>query len=198
MKPYYRYFIAGKTQRGKSTWIKKHLASFSNYVVIDSVKNEYGPEYGTPAASAADVVRLLRSGVRKIIWKAPPSVVSRELDALVRFLFNHVTNFLLVIDEIQLYCSKHSIGAALRDYVAAGEGEPRRLGLMVSSQRPQNVHNDFISQSTVRVSFQLDHDRDDELMAGYMRLKKGRLMDTTGHDFYVYDGETGETVFYEN
>jgi len=183
LSPNVRYFIAGKTQSGKTYLSKEWLQGMNNRIIYD-IKREYG-DLGATIHTLPQLQRAFLSGCHKVVYQ-PLDASPEHFDQVCKFIFERLKNIMFVVDEVHKYCSKHSIPYFFNNIITISQGL-QKIGVMAISQRPANVHNDIISQASVRVSFRMDFEDDADKMAKFIRVQKEDIMNLPKRHFIIYN-----------
>lgn len=154
IKPNLRIFIAGKTQSGKTYFAKYLLSKYQRYIIYD-LKREYN-SFGAVVNTLEQLKTALQNGCVKVIVQ-PNDLSVEYFDLICEFIWYRVRNCLFVVDEVHTFCTKHKITNNFKRILTVMQGGDYKVGIICISQRPQNVHNDIISQSTIVISFRLNH-----------------------------------------
>jgi hypothetical protein len=156
----------GNTRQGKTYAIIKSLQATKEPVLFFNTQHEkHGDKMTTGNGSyhPRDLVRFVHAGGQlNFIPKTDPKRASWELKYLIDELFEQADRdrpkmIRLVVDEVQLFNRhKHSLENVLR---VSQAGLRFGIQLVAISQRPQNVHNDILSQSNFWVMVRMSMNR---------------------------------------
>lgn len=153
--PNRRVFIAGQTQSGKTNLVQNLISKLSNFFILD-IKWQYS-EFGAIVHSIADLELAARSGVTKFIYQSY-SIDVEEFNQICKFILYNLKNITFIVEEVQNFCSKHSIPEYFKSLITMSQGDSQqfasKVGVWCISQRPANVHNDIITQGMV-ITFHL-------------------------------------------
>lgn len=141
------------TQSGKSFYVKHRLGSYQNRIIYD-IKGEYA-EYGLIVHSLKELAKAWLVDHCKRVVYIPRSLRIEEFEEFCRWVYEHVRNTVIIIDEVHAFCSKHKISYWFQKLISVGSGDPRFLGMILISQRGQNIHNDVLDNSKRWVIFQV-------------------------------------------
>lgn len=183
--PWLRYFVSGKTQSGKSTYMKHALKTVQNYVIWDSVKREFG-SFGFIVRDLVGLEAAVKAGHTKIVIQTYQVDIG-TFDAFCDWIFKHLRNILFVVDEVQLLAKKSLIGPAFMRLITVGQGQEFRIGIMAAAQRPASVHNDLLGNCTVFVTFTAQIIHDAKAIAQNTGADPEELLRLPQHHFCVYD-----------
>lgn len=148
-KPTDLILVMGQRGCGKSYLARGLQKMWPRRIIIDSLF-EYGPEDGHLVSNFQDFSNYLverKSDGRDfvLIYQfEPESTVSEvEFEQLVRCSY-YFGNVQLVIEEVQLYSTPHSLPQWLKTALLTGRHQ--NLSMMFTSQRPGEIHKTIISQ----------------------------------------------------
>lgn len=142
----------GFTQSGKTVFVKWLVAQAPACLIYD-VKKQYF-QFGKVARSVQEVGACFRQGYTKVVYQ-PEVVTKTDFSLLCEFVYRSLRNCLFVVEEVQAVATKSDIPASFRKVLTIMEGDPYRVGVVCISQRPANIHNDVLTQSSLWVVFQL-------------------------------------------
>lgn len=188
--PNKRVLIAGKTQSGKSHFTKKViLSSLSSYIIYD-MKREYSA-FGVVVRSIPELKAKLAEGCKKIVYQMQDFSLE-HFGEVSDFIYFNLRRFVFVIDEIQNFVTRSKMPDGFKRLVFAGEGEPRYLGIIGTSQRPANVNTDFKAQISVCVCFRFVLPHDAEALEHFFTPEK--LLSLEKYHFYVWNDDNDAPV----
>lgn len=147
-------FIAGKTQSGKSELLKSFINQFYRVVFHDRkhehqafAKQNHYYVINTPE----QLQTLLHKGAKRIVYQpADPSV--EDFDEVCHLIYD-LGNTTFVIDECASYAPTGRVPFWCGELMRLGSG--RGIGVISLTQRPRDVSNVLISESTLIISFRL-------------------------------------------
>lgn len=148
-----RISIFGKTQSGKSYFAKKLIANYENRIMYD-LKREYS-HLGLCVGSITGLDYAIRSGCTKIVYQ-PIDIGVDHFNFVCDYIWRNLKNIVFLVDEVHKFCTKFKIPEHFNTLVTVGQGEPYNIGIIAITQRPANVHNDVISQSSIIIAFRLN------------------------------------------
>lgn len=188
-----RVLIAGKTQSGKSFFIKKAiLPKLSAYIIYD-IKREYG-SFGVVVHSLGELKERLKDDCKKIVYQMS-NISAQHFGEVSDFIYANLRNFVFVVDEIQNFVTRSAIPDGFKRLVCIGEGEPRRLGIIGATQRPANVHADFKGNVSVCVAFRFVSPLDTGALSHF--FGEDSLKSLEKYHFLVWnESETPEVSFF--
>lgn len=174
--PSARLLVVGASGAGKTTWVRGALAQLRGPSVFLDTKGERETlEWARRhryviVVGEAEGLRRVRSAER------PRRLLVRCLDPL-----GETSNDLLealyhgppttaVVDEAMHWSTRSAIPRGMRWLITAGRG--RQIGVWACSQRPVEVSNFFLSESTHRVLFKIELEDDRLKIAPLMALSR--------------------------
>ena len=184
IEPHIRILVVGKTQSGKSYWAKKLLSQYKNRIVYD-IKREYS-DYGLIVKTIEELDEAIKSGCNKIVIQ-PLDLSSEYFDKVCEYIFSKLRNMVFIVDEVHNYISKSYIPMGFKRLVTVAEGKELRIGVISISQRPQNIHNDIISNCKLVVCFKLNLKNDAESISELTGMRVEDIQNLPYRDFMVYD-----------
>lgn len=191
ISPNLRIFITGKTQSGKSFFCKWLLRQYENLLVYD-LKREY-TAFGVVVRSLDQLRRAVGQGYNRIVYQ-PVDLSAEHFDLVCDFVFSFLRNLVFVVDEVHVFCSKHCIPQNFKNLITVAQGSPYFIGVISISQRPANVHNDVLGNSSLIVSFRLSLFADAEAVSSMTDIPVEELQGLEYYWFYVYNDREKENV----
>lgn len=147
-------FVAGRTQEGKTTFIRSFINKYPRVVVHDR-KHEWAPfaqrNHYYVVNFPEQLATILRKGAKHIVYQpADPSLA--DFDEVCHIIYD-LGNTTFVIDEASSYCAIGRVPFYCSELFRLGSG--RGIGVISLTQRPRKVDNELLSESTIIVSFRL-------------------------------------------
>lgn len=184
IKPQWRGVVFGRTQAGKSYFTEYGLLPQFANIIVYAIKPADFASCGAVVRSIAELDNALKHGCNRLVYRAS-TLSDAEFSAFCRYIRLHVKNALVVVDEVHHWASKNRIDPEFKHLITVHQGEPYNLGVLSITQRPQNCHNDVLSQSTYWVMFQLDM-ADAEYIGNRLRVDPEQLAQLPPRHFAVY------------
>jgi len=152
-------FVAGRTQEGKTTFIRSFINKYPRVVVHDR-KHEWAPfaqrNHYYIVNTPDQLSNLLLKGAKRIVYQ-PTSPRIDDFDEVCHIIYD-LGNITFVIDEASSYCAIGKVPYHCSELFRLGSG--RGIGVISLTQRPRKVDNELLSESTIIVSFRLMLDTD--------------------------------------
>jgi len=195
--PHGRVLVVGATRSGKTTWVLVQLLQLLRftqlYVVILDTKGER-PLHEFARRHRFTVAMGEAAGLREVrSSKRPHRLVVRCFDPLgdianelLEALYNGSPGT-VVFDEAMHWSTKSQIPRGARLLMTAGGG--RHIGVWACSQRPVEVSNFFLSESSHRVLFKIELEDDQKKIAPLLRLRDPRAIDGLAKYHWLYKGD---------
>lgn len=182
--PKRRGFITGKTQVGKSELAKYIIKQIKNWLIYDT-KHEY--EGGAIVHDMKGLSRAFAAGCNRVIFRPDGVYLTEEgFSEVCKFVYYNLKNITFIVDEMQEYCSKHKIPLPLKSIITVGEGK-KHIGFIAISQRPQNVHNDILSNISWLISLRILLPEDAKYMAPYMHVNEKDLLSLPKYHYIMFN-----------
>ena len=169
--------VYGKTQSGKSYWVRTWLKSVNAYLIWD-VKKQYS-EFGVVVDSVNELVLAVRSGAERIVFQPMDLSV---FDSLCGFIVDNMRGFLFVVEEVQLVTSPNFTPPKFMHIISVLEEEG--VGVIGVSQRPSQVSTVLRGNCSYVVSFRLNEDIDKKAVSCISDNDLGVLRE---FEFLFYD-----------
>lgn len=177
INPKRRMMVYGKTQSGKSYWVRTWLKSVNAYLIWD-VKKQYS-EFGVVVDSVNELVLAVRSGAERIVFQPMDLSV---FDSLCGFIVDNMRGFLFVVEEVQLVTSPNFTPPKFMHIISVLEEEG--VGVIGVSQRPSQVSTVLRGNCSYVVSFRLNEDIDKKAVSCISDNDLGVLRE---FEFLFYD-----------
>lgn len=147
-------FFAGKSQSGKTTLVRLFINKYPRVVIHDR-KHEWGAfaqrNHYYIATVPEQLYTLLHKGAKRIIYQAASPEID-DFDDVCKIIYD-LGNITFVIDEAASYCPTGRVPFWCGELLRLGSG--RGIGVISLTQRPRDVANVLLSESTIIVSFRL-------------------------------------------
>ncbi len=158
-----RVMLTGITQTGKTTLVKMLLRSVARFIIYDT-KQQYSA-LGHVVHNLQDLHAALKAGVTRFVYQSA-NVTPEDFDQVCRYVYLYLRNMLLVVEELQIFCSYSKITPWFMKLLTISQGEnyngASHVGVWGITQQPVRVHWDFKSQVSIIVTFRLgDKDAED-------------------------------------
>jgi hypothetical protein len=143
------FLSLGRRGSGKSYLARRISEAYPRKVIFDSL-GEFSDSDGIVVYSFEEfcqkIIETEHSQAFTLIFQFDPESDSHvnEFNQALRILW-HRGNVLIVVEEIQLYSSPHSMCMWLRNCLLTGRH--RNVGLIFTTQRPGECHKTIISQA---------------------------------------------------
>lgn len=184
-----KVFVVGVSGMGKSAWIKSYLKRVSRVVMFDAVGElSDGMLVTTNASHFAELVEARENRV---------SLQSESLDDFDWFCrvvyADEVINYLVVIDEVNLYCSANKLSEPFRRVITYGR--KYGLGLLTACQRPVEIDHHLAGQANIYVCFGMHDPNDIKPIRTYIP-GADEIIDLPPFSWLYYDTRTKERFIY--
>ena len=138
-----RVFITGMTGSGKTYFIKKVLMLQYKRFILYDYKGEYGDVKARHVSSIEDLSAAIKAGYCKIVFN-PYYVNDAVFNELCLIVFR-LGNMALIVDELGSHAEPHKI---LENHsLLLRQGRGRGVGLINGTQRPNDTHNNVLSEA---------------------------------------------------
>jgi hypothetical protein len=180
INPRTRGFVAGKTQVGKTFFVKSIIKSTKRYIIYDT-KHQYGG-FGMLVRSLEQLKTAIFNRCTRVVYQ-PENYSTEHFDKICEFIRFNLQNFLFVIEEIQVYVSKGIMPDNFQYIITAME--EKGVGILATSQRPQAVHNDFLGNLSWCQCFRICLYADAVAMSKIVRVSVDDLLKL--RDYWSYN-----------
>jgi len=194
IEPNRRISVFGVTQSGKTYFVKKLVRSLKNYIIYD-IKREYAG-FGTIIRTPQGLKEAIRLKINKIVIQ-PLDLSPSYFDLFCEIIFKHLKNIMLVVDEIHKFCTKTQITYWFNSIITIAQGKEFKIGVTAITQRPANLHNDVITQSTVIISFMVKN-HDAKAVSKFTGVPIESIEKLPQHYFYLYDEYNYNKRYYKH
>ncbi len=190
------FTIVGTRGTGKSYLAREINALFPRSVIFDPARDWSDGEI---VRSFDDFSKKLTEKITKsekkfrIIFQFNPDDSNKEttLNHALRLCFNY-KNLQVVIDEVQLFTSPHSLPSYLENCLFVGRHNG--LSVMCITQRPARLNKSILSQSAHVYVGQL-HERNDLRAVGdFLNEDLARLISLPKRQFIYFSPEFGKKI----
>jgi hypothetical protein len=146
--------ITGQRGQGKTTYLKDQIGIFDRVIIFD-VLGEFTFEYsGYPTAyNMGDFFKMLKRNMNDnffVIDYFNPKTSEEDFETICTAI-NRLQNIMFVVDEIDYFCSSHSIPRQFDEIVKRGRHQG--LNLIVATRRPHEIPPIIRSQVSSLVTF---------------------------------------------
>lgn len=149
--------IFGKRGSGKSTLAKELLKQCNNFIVIDRLGEYSGKIVDNEIQALAEIRR--RPDNFKIIIR-----LKEDRPKLFDVLYC-LTNYVLMVEELSIYCNSYKISSGLNNIMAYGRH--KGISFIGISQRPAQLHPLVRTQANIIYSFKMNEPGDQKYLASY-------------------------------
>lgn len=189
-----RMMIIGRTGTGKSVFTDTMLNYLSKNTLVVILDTKI--EYDHIPALTPQVLENGKNGLFRIYEMEYYGEKIEDLYYIAEFLAENLFdrgNAILAIEELGNVCKK---GGRLYDQMPntarlLQQGRARECGFIGITQRPQEVHTTFLSQSDHIISFDVSSKHDIEAMKSYIDKERYDLLGK--HQFFHYNVKRGFT-----
>lgn len=157
--------IIGKNQVGKTTFAKnKILSKYDRYVFYDPKIQNIDVKHDILVTTPAELKKVIRIEKYNYILYQPKIVEPSDFDQVCEIVFKEgdgVKDYrgnLLYVDEVMDVSSVNKIERFHKMILTQGSG--KGIGMINVSQRPSDIHNTILSESTQFFVFKLALDPD--------------------------------------
>lgn len=147
-------FVAGKTRSGKTVLIQSIVNKLSRCVIHDR-KHEmlgFAQQYHYAICSTPDQLTTLLQKAKKRILYMPADPSVEDFNEVCRIIF-YTGNISFVVDEAASYCPTSAVPYWAGELLRLGSG--KGIGVISLVQRPRDVSNVLLSESSVVICFRL-------------------------------------------
>lgn len=191
INPNLRVFITGKTQSGKSYLAKTIIKNLNNRLIYD-VKREYS-QLGAVVNNLEQLHSAVKSGVTKLVYQ-PINFSVDHFDSVCNYVVTYLKNIMFCVDEVHLFCPKHLISSEFKRMITTCQSDPYNIGVICITQRPANVHNDVISQSSIVICFKLNLQHDAKFVSMFTGIDETEIRNIKYRHFYVYNDREDQSI----
>lgn len=158
-------FFAGKTRSGKTVLVQSLCNQFPRIVIHDR-KWEWGNfarrNHYMRVDTPETLLSVLKRGGKRVLYQ-PADPSTEDFDEVCKILF-YTANITFVVDEAASYNAHNMTPFWMGELLRLGSG--KGIGVISLVQRPRDVANVLLSESTIIVSFKLQLDTDRTKIAG--------------------------------
>lgn len=147
-----RLAILGKTGTGKSTFAKnKILPQYDRYIFWDpKIENEDVP-HDILVTNPTDLKKVIKT--HDYILYQPKDISGEDFDEVCRIVFETGMSNCLYVDEVMTISSVNKIEPNHK--LILTQGRSKGIAIINVSQRPSDIHNTILSESTDLFVFKL-------------------------------------------
>lgn len=161
-EPYHRVVITGRTQTGKTSFIRCALLdTLGAYIIYDPDMQFSG--CGHVVSRGKEFKQAIRDGHRHIVYQ-PSDIMMGVADVRIQEfenicgVINHLRNVTFIVDEVSHITRPENRRAAFvpptfRMLIVRRMKEPYRIGIYISTQRMKDADVDLLSQAQVTYTF---------------------------------------------
>lgn len=175
MKPEKKVILViGKRGTGKSYLVDKLINNCTRLIVYDP-QSEYDGGVVFDLDHYQDFIRFLfryHKANFRIIYR--PINPEAEIDDIAKLVFA-LGNLTLVVEEIEAYCSSHSINMNLMAILA--RGRHKNIDLIGVTQRPFGIHRYLTSQAKTAYVFRTNEPADRDYLKNLLGSEIEPLLD---------------------
>ena len=183
IEPNRRISVFGVTQSGKTFFVKKIISQIRNYIIYD-IKREYS-SFGVVVHTLQGFKEALKNKLNHIVIQ-PLDLSPEHFDSYCEIIFKHLKNITFIVDEEHKFCTKSKMPYWFNSIVTIAQGKEFKIGVIGITQRPSNVHNDMITQSTIIISFMVKA-HDAKAVNRFTGIPIQSLESLPQYYFYLYD-----------
>lgn len=180
--------ITGQRGQGKTTYIKNQIGRFSRVIIFDLL-GEF--TFYETAYNLRDLFLTLSSlkdeNFFTLNFYNPKN--SDEDFSVVCEAINRLNDIMFVVDEIDYFCSTHSIPRQFDEIVKRGRHQD--LQLMVATRRPHEIPPIIRSQTSCLVTFRHIEPRDIEFLKQIIDIPEERISGLKKFHYIQWDVEKG-------
>lgn len=198
-KSYDKTLILGQSGCGKSYLGRIVQKIWPRRVIIDCL-NEYSDypktdiydDFGAIADRLAALERK-KSKEYALVFQFDPEQKDTDaiFDQLIRVLY-YMGNVLVVIEEIQEYCTPHKMPHWLRKSLLTGRHQ--NMALLFTTQRPALLNKTIVSQSAHIFCGRLNDKNDINYVSSFLNSESNKLAELKIRNF-IYLNPEGITTF---
>lgn len=184
--------ILGRRGTGKTTISRSLQRGFPRIVVIDRLREYYNARFSDPDATSVSrdfknfSRQLLENRYRpkfKIIFQPDRENDSVEFNEALNLIYE-MGDCLLVVEDVQIFSSSHSMPSHLREIILTGRH--KKLALFVTTQRPGELHKTLLSQANHVFIGPLHEANDIKYLSAIMGRESENLLDLGDHEFFYF------------
>jgi AAA+ ATPase superfamily predicted ATPase len=200
-EPYYRVVITGRTQTGKTSFIRCALLGELNaYIIYDPDMQFNG--YGQVVENVKAFVAAIKGGARQIVFQPRdilmgyPDARIEEFEMLCKII-DRLRNVTFIVDEVSHITRPENRRAAFvpptfRMLIVRRMKSPYRIGIIITTQRMKDADVDFISQAQHTYTF-AQNATDAKYIAEKLGMPIKELIESLPpHEYLRYDHITRE------
>ena len=201
-EPYYRVVITGRTQTGKTSFIRCALLPTLRAYIIYDPDMQFNNTYGRIVDNGRAFIAAIKSGHRRIIYQPSdqlmgyPEARIEDFESICRVI-DKLRNVTFIVDEVSHITRPENRRAAFvpptfRMLIVRRMKIPHRIGIIITTQRMKDADVDFISQSQMTYTF-AQNSMDAKYIAEKIGMPIHKDIETLPmHEYLKYDHMTRE------
>lgn len=180
--------ILGRSGCGKSYLAKRIQSMWPRRIIIDSLNEYTEGDVVHTFDEFGEKLKILKNSNSKefvLVFKFDPEshVNDMEFNEIMRCAY-YFGNVQVVIEEVQLYSTTHSIPHWLKSSLLTGRHQ--NMSILVTSQRPGEVHKTIISQCSHVFCGTVHEGNDIRYLANFLNEDADRLASLPDRRFLYF------------
>ncbi|WP_371802690.1 hypothetical protein [Candidatus Lokiarchaeum ossiferum] len=185
-----RLAIFGKTRKGKTYWLKKHIFEAAKHIPVIICDMKLADFSKVPIIK--DLTKFdwnVKTGVYRFRCFCEDDLRKFNKIAWEKLVSSKTRRAILVYDEISVYIENNSLKKFPYMKKLTVLGAAFGIGIWYATQRPAMLDKTLLSECKYVVSFQMDSERDRLAIANY--FDPDDIMNLKKYWYYAYNDETG-------
>lgn len=180
--------ITGQRGQGKTTFIKEEISKYDRVVIFDLL-GEF--VYYDTAYNLKDFFRMLseRKEENFFVLNYYNPKNSEEDFLTICKAMNRMKDVMFVVDEIDYFCTTHSVPREFDEIVKRGRHQ--ELQLIVATRRPHEIPPIIRSQVSQLITFRQIEPRDIDYLSGIIDLPQDEISTLPKFEFIHWTVEKG-------
>lgn len=181
--------LTGKRHSGKSYFLKNALIPNFPYFILWDYNHEHTFKDVPNTYKLTEIPELFKQK-RKVVYRP----LDKSLTIFDRFcrIAHNLSDFMLIIEEVERYATKHYCPPALKWIVDTGRH--RGIGLCTTCRRPARVYTDIISNADYVFMFHQHLPVDVEYLAEWTGQEAYSLRSIEQYGFLIYSDVEGRIL----
>lgn len=183
-------FVVGRKGSGKTTWARRRLLEFPRRIIIDPMWEYREGVVVRTVADLAEYVRPLRYHRYSVVLRGSNEDGLAVCEILTAGEPTNPTlpGALLVMDELDRYCSPHYLPDGLQAVI--NYGRHYSVSFIGISRRPKRVHRDVTANVDEIICYQTQEPGDVKYLAEFIGEDvAAKLPGLPPYEFLTYDAE---------